>query len=119
MTVRIGLIGAGRMGQVFAAHLANSIAEAHFVAVADIDAARAAEVAGRVGNLASYGQYADLLARQDLDAVVIASATHSHVEVVKAAAAAGKHIFCEKPFALSLAGCDQAVTAAAAGEGQL
>jgi len=119
MTVRIGLIGAGRMGQVFAAHLAYSVAGAKFVALADIDAARAAELAGRAGGLASYGQYADLLARQDLGAVVIASSTYSHAEVVKAAAAVGKHIFCEKPLALSLAGCDQAVAAAAAAKVKL
>jgi inositol 2-dehydrogenase len=60
---------------------------------------------------AVYESYTDLLARDDLDAVVIATPTNTHVEVIQAAAAAGKHIFTEKPLALTLAGCDEAIAA--------
>jgi len=110
MSTRIGLIGAGRMGQVFAHHLANSVAEADFVAVADMDAALAHDTAARFGAAADYSDYHKLLARQDIDAVVIATPTHTHPEVIIAAAQAGKHIFSEKPLALSLDACENAIT---------
>ena len=111
MTITIGLIGAGRMGQVFGHHLAFTVSGVKLVAVADVNAAQAAEVAARYGAESSYADYQALLERKDIDAVVIATPTNTHVEVVKAATAAGKHIFCEKPLALTLAGCDEAIAA--------
>jgi predicted dehydrogenase len=52
-----------------------------------------------------------MLAREDIDAVAVVTPTNTHVEVIKAAAAAGKHIFTEKPLALSVADCDEAIAA--------
>ncbi len=114
MTVNIGLIGAGRMGQVFGHHLAFSVPGVKLIAVADANGAQAADVAARFGAAASYADYQALLERRAVDAVVIATPTHTHVEVVKAAAAARKQIFCEKPLALTIAGCDDAIAAAQA-----
>ena len=111
MTITFGLIGVGRMGQVFGQHLAYSVPGVKLVAVADVNAAHAAEGAARYGAESSYVDYQELLERKDIDAVVIVTPTNTHVEVVKAAAAAGKHIFCEKPLALTLAGCDEAIAA--------
>ena len=111
MTITFGLIGAGRMGQVFGHHLAFSVPGVKLVTVADLNAAQAAEVAERYGAESSDADYQELLERKDVEAVVIATPTNTHVEVVKAAAAAGKHIFCEKPLALTLAGCDEAIAA--------
>ena len=113
MTIQVGLIGAGRMGGVFGQHLAFSVAEAELVAVVDVDKDKAAELASRFGASASYADYTTLLARDDVDAVVIASPTGTHVDVVKAAAMAGKHIFCEKPLGLTVTGCDEAIEAVA------
>jgi inositol 2-dehydrogenase len=114
MSVRIGLIGAGRMGRVFAHTLAFSVAEAELVAVADLMEGTLNEVVERYGALAGYTNYQALLERDDIQAVVIASPTQSHVEVIQAAAAAGKQIFCEKPLAMTLEGCDEAIQAAEA-----
>ena len=111
MTVRIGLIGAGRMGATLAHHLAFTVQAADFVAIADLNEAGAAELAQRCRVDQIYADYNELLAQPDLDAVVIVTPTSTHVEVVKAAAAAGKHIFTEKPLALTLAGCDEAIAA--------
>ncbi|MDW8326382.1 MAG: inositol 2-dehydrogenase [Anaerolineales bacterium] len=119
MTIRLGLIGAGRMGQVFAEHVAYHVPGAILAAVADVNAARASEVARRYGAQASYAHYADLLARDDIDAVLVITPSNTHVEVVKAAAAAGKHIFCEKPLALTVAGCEEAITATEAAKVKL
>jgi len=111
MSVRIGLIGAGRMGQVFAHHLAYSVAEADFVAIADVDATLAQEAAARFGVETAYSEVHELLERQDIDAVVIATPTHTHPELIIAAAQSGKHIFSEKPLALTLDACEAAIAA--------
>jgi len=58
-----------------------------------------------------YTDYNELLAREDIDAVLIATPTNTHESIVKAAAGAGKHIFTEKPLALTVAACDEALTA--------
>jgi inositol 2-dehydrogenase len=109
--VRIGLIGAGRMGTTFAHHLAFTVTEAEFVAVADAGSEAARQVTARYGAPAHYNDYRALLDRNDIEAVVIASPTPTHAEIIQAAAAAGKHIFSEKPLALTLAACDRAIAA--------
>jgi inositol 2-dehydrogenase len=111
MTIRIGLIGSGRMGEVFAHHLAFSIPEADFAAVADANHETAKRVAARFGAQNHYRNYAELLNREDIDAVVIATPTNTHERVIVDAANAGKHIFSEKPLALTLQGCDAALDA--------
>ena len=112
MSTRIGLIGAGRMGKVYAHTLAFSIAEADLCAVADPNEQNACETASRFGIKSCFSDYRRLLEQKDIEAVVIASSTYTHVEIVKAAAAAGKQIFCEKPLAMTLQGCDEAIDAA-------
>ncbi len=101
-TVRLGLIGAGRIGRLHARHLAFHIPTAELVAVADVRP-EAAEACARACHVPhAVADYREVIARPDVDAVVICSATHTHVEIIEAAAAAGKHIFCEKPLALHL-----------------
>jgi scyllo-inositol 2-dehydrogenase (NAD+) len=98
----IGLIGAGRLGRVYARDLASRIAETKLVAIADPVESVAAEVAAEF-DVPNY--YADPLALIDdasVDAVVIVSPTHTHRELVIAAASRNKPTFCEKPPALSL-----------------
>ena len=111
MGVRVGLIGAGRMGKVFARTLAFEVSEVDLVAVADTNAHAAQEAAGRFGAAAWYDDYRRLLDLPDIQAVVIATPTGTHRDVIKAAAAAGKHIFTEKPLAQDLPGCDDAISA--------
>ena len=98
----IGLIGAGRLGRVYARDLASRIAETKLVAVADPVEAVAKEVAAE---FEVPKHYADPLAMIDdpaVDAIVIVSPTHTHRELVIAAASRKKPTFCEKPPALSL-----------------
>src|SRR5688500_6078924 len=53
----------------------------------------------------------DLLARKDIDAVIVTSETNKHPDLCVAAAEAGKHILLQKPMALSLEGCDRIIEA--------
>lgn len=111
MGIRMGLIGAGRMGKVFAHTLAFTVSEVDLIAVADVDPKTGAEVAARFGAKYSYTDYNELLKRDDIDAVVVVTPTATHAEVIKAAALAGKHIFSEKPLAQTLSMCDEAIAA--------
>ncbi len=99
--LRVGLIGAGRLGRVYARDIASRIPRATLAAVADIDSAVAQEVAEEWG-ARSYAQPEALLADAGVDAVVIVSNTHTHRPIAIAALASGKPTFCEKPPALSL-----------------
>ncbi|MEU8709656.1 Gfo/Idh/MocA family oxidoreductase [Streptomyces sp. NPDC048565] len=99
--MRIGIIGTGRIGSFHAGVLARHRAVTSLV-VADADAARAAEVAARTG--AATAASADEVLAAGVDAVVIASATSAHADLIGRAARAGLPAFCEKPIALDLAG---------------
>jgi inositol 2-dehydrogenase len=110
MSIRMGLIGAGRMGKVFAHTLAFNVAEVDLVAIADSDPASAAVAAG-FGVDCHYADYQELLGRADIQAVVIATPTSTHAQVIQDAASAGKHIFSEKPLAMTLEMCDEAIAA--------
>lgn len=112
--LRMAVIGAGRIGQVHAENLAHRVRGAQLVAATTSDPQRAGEVRRRCGELVVFPDLAALLANVELDAVVIASSTSAHVDNVKACAAAGVHIFCEKPLALSLDACGGAIAAAEA-----
>src|SRR5512142_2241146 len=114
MAIRIGLIGAGRMGKVFAHTLAFSVAEVQLAAVADPNEAAAREAAARYQIPACFSDYRQMLEQVELDAVVVVTPTSTHPEVIRAVADAGRHIFTEKPLADSLAGCNTAIAAAEA-----
>jgi inositol 2-dehydrogenase len=109
--IKLGLIGAGRMGTVFAHTLAFNVAEADLVAIADTGSKTGEEVAARFNVECYYTDYRELLDRADINAVVIATPTSTHARVIQDAAAAGKHIFSEKPLAQTLEECDEAIAA--------
>ncbi len=102
--MRIGLMGTGRIGSFHAGVLSRHPAVGSLV-LADADAGRAAEVAARVG--AEFTPAEDLLT--GLDALVIASATAAHAELIGRAARAGLPVFCEKPIAVDLPGTLEAL----------
>jgi len=110
-TLGMGVIGCG--GVAHGAHLPNIIRNprARLVAVADIDLDRARSTAEQYGGTA-YGDYQELLANPDVEAVCVTTWAAAHAEPVIAAAQAGKHILCEKPIAISLAEADAMVEAA-------
>ncbi|TPQ22872.1 Gfo/Idh/MocA family oxidoreductase [Streptomyces sporangiiformans] len=110
MTVRVGVIGAGMIGQDHIRRLTDVVTGARVTAVTDLDAARAAEVAASVGATA-YPTSADLIASPDVDAVLVTSWGPTHAEHVLGAIAAGKPVFCEKPLATTAEDCLRVVEA--------
>jgi myo-inositol 2-dehydrogenase/D-chiro-inositol 1-dehydrogenase len=103
-TLRIGVLGVGRIGRMHADLLSRQVPGATVAGVYDAnpDAARAAEAP-------AYEAVAELLA--DVDAVAICSTTETHADLIVTAARAGKAIFCEKPISLDLAEVDRALAA--------
>lgn len=100
MVVRLGLLGAGRIGKVHAGAIAAT-ADAHLVAVADAfpDAAKA--LAASTG--AEVRDVDAIMGAKDIDAVLITTPTDLHATMIEQAARAGKAIFCEKPIDLDVA----------------
>lgn len=111
-TVKIGVIGVGSIGRVHARNLATRVPNATLVAIADASKAAADAAATQTGVKKVYPDYRPLIDDPEVEAVVIATHTFLKLEVVKAAAEKGKHIFCEKPLALSLREADEFIAAA-------
>lgn len=110
--VRVGLIGAGRMGSFHGETVAQRIPGATLVAVADPVPGTAEKLAAKLGAQKSYTDPQAMLNDPDIDAVVIASPARTHAELIVAAAKASKGVFCEKPMAVTLEEADKAINAA-------
>ena len=103
MTLNVGVIGVGMIGQEHIRRLTNVLAGARIVAVSDADAARAREVAARTPGAKTYATGEELIAAADVAAVVVTSWGPTHAAYVLAALEAGKPVFCEKPLATTRA----------------
>jgi myo-inositol 2-dehydrogenase / D-chiro-inositol 1-dehydrogenase len=112
--LKIGLIGAGRIGCVHAEHLTTHVQSAELAMVADVLEENARQCAQRYAIPFASQNYHAILDRSDIEAVVICSSTDTHARIIEEAAQAGKHIFCEKPIALDLLAIDRALDAVAA-----
>src|ERR687885_2028134 len=99
---RVGVVGLGRMGRFHAANFAGRIPMSRLVRIVDADEELARETSERLGGVEWSTDYADLPEDPELEAVVVASPTPLHAEMAEAAAASGKHVFCEKPISLEL-----------------
>ena len=110
--LRVAVVGAGRAGTLHAGNLADYATRAEVVAIVDERPDAAASLAGQIGRAESFGTLAEALASTAPDAVVISTPTFTHRDLVVAAAEAGKHVFCEKPMAITLTQCDEMVAAA-------
>jgi predicted dehydrogenase len=108
--LRVGIVGLGLWGQRLVSSCDNS-SLLRFTAAVTRTPAKAAEFAG-ARNLPLGSDYAALLADPAIDAVALATPHSQHAEQMIAAAAAGKHIFVEKPFTLDVPGAEAAVAAA-------
>lgn len=96
-SLRIGIIGAGRIGKLHAANLINRVQGAQVFSVSDVYLPAAQALADKHGIPQACADYRAILKDPQIDAVFICSSTDTHSLISIEAARAGKHIFCEKP----------------------
>ena len=111
MTVRVGVIGTGMIGQDHIRRITQVLSGGQIVAVTDVDAARAGQVAAGLPAATVHPTGQDLIADGGVDAVLVASWGAAHEEHVLAAISAGKPVFCEKPLAPTEEACLRIVEA--------
>ena len=116
MTIRFGLLGAGRIGKVHAKAVSANPA-AKLVAVSDAMPAAAEAIAAQYG--CEQRSIAEIAAARDIDAVVICTPTDTHADLIEMFVKAGKAVFCEKPIDLSLARVKQCLEVVRAQKGTL
>ena len=112
--IRWGIIGTANIGRSAMIPAIHASSNGQVVAVASREAKRAEEFAVANGILEAYGAYGDLLEDERVDAIYIPLPNSMHREWTVRAAAAGKHVLCEKPLALNAAECDEMAAAAEA-----
>ena len=109
--IRIGVIGAGRIGKMHAQNLVYHVLNAEVTTISDIsfDAARQCAAACRIPK--AVDDHREILEDADIDAIFICSSTDIHAQMIIEGAQAGKHIFCEKPIDYDLKRIDEALQA--------
>jgi inositol 2-dehydrogenase len=104
--LNIGLLGLGRLGRVYARDLATRIPGTRLLAVADVDPGAVDAVTGEFDVPRGSTDPGEVIGDPAVDAVVICTPTSTHGELIAAAAASRKAIFCEKPLSISLEEAD-------------
>lgn len=104
-TCKVGVIGTGMIGQDHIRRLTHVVAGAEVVAVTDANDVVAKEVAAGLADARVHATGQELIASDDVDAVVVTSWGPTHEEYVLAAIEAGKPVFCEKPLATTQEAC--------------
>ncbi len=100
--IRVGIIGAGNIAGHHITGYLQAAEHAQVTAIADVDAERARHHTERLDDPDIFLDYRDMVASLNVDAVDICLPHHLHKDAIVAAAAAGKHILCEKPLCLTL-----------------
>jgi scyllo-inositol 2-dehydrogenase (NAD+) len=112
MTVRICLVGAGRAAMVHARSIKEWLPGASAVAVVDPVPEARQKMSDYLGGAPAFESLEQALEAVAFDAVVITTPTFTHRDLAVTAAKAGKHVFCEKPMALTVGECDEMTAAA-------
>ena len=107
--MKLGLIGAGRIGKLHAELLTYHIPEVEIKTIAEIYLDDVKGWANQLGISNLTADYSDILNDDDIEAVLISSSTDTHARLIIEAAEAGKHIFCEKPIDLNIEKIKQAL----------
>lgn len=108
--VKFCVIGAGRVGTLHARNIRTRIKNAELVAIVDTDLSSAKKLSDELGGTPVYKDLSTALKNSQFDAVVITTPTFTHAPLTIEAAEAGKHVFCEKPMALTLEEADKMIS---------
>lgn len=112
-SLRIGIVGLGRLGQRHAQALAFSTRNCTLTAACSPVESERVYATEQLGIAQVYSRYEDLLADPNIDAVVLVTPTSLHADQAIAALQAGKHVFVEKPLALNVPDCERVLAEAA------
>jgi myo-inositol 2-dehydrogenase/D-chiro-inositol 1-dehydrogenase len=104
--IRLGIVGCGNVTQLRHLPALRRVSGVKVSAVSDINPARLDHVAGQFDAVRRYTDYRQLIEAGEVDAVAVCVPPQLHAEVTLAALEANKHVFIEKPLALSLEECD-------------
>lgn len=107
--LNLACLGLGRLGHRHAENIANKITGARLFAVCDVQEERAKQVAEELQVPHAFSDYEEMLSLDEIDAVVIVSPSDFHVDHIRLALAAGKHVYCEKPLSTKIDACREAV----------
>ena len=110
-TIKIGMVGAGRIGKLHTNNLMTRVPGVKVVGVTDVLRQNAEALAEKWGIEKVYDDYRELIADPAIDAVFVCSSTTTHAEIALAAVKAGKHVFCEKPIDFDIAKIQQIIDA--------
>ena len=111
--LRVGIAGLGRMGRRHAENLAHRVPQAELVAACDPSADELGWAQRHLGVAQRYGDYAEMLAQPDLEAVFLVTPTTLHAQQIVDALRARKHVFSEKPLSLDVGECQRVEAEAA------
>jgi myo-inositol 2-dehydrogenase/D-chiro-inositol 1-dehydrogenase len=111
MTLRVGVIGTGMIGQDHIRRITHVVSGAEVVAVSDANEVLAKEVAAGLRGATAHATGQQVIADDDVEAVIVCSWGPTHEEFVLAAIAAGKPVFCEKPLATTVEACRNIIDA--------
>jgi predicted dehydrogenase len=110
--VGVAVIGTGRAGMIHAANFARAVPGCRLVALADSFEQAVRAAGSELGIASTFTDFRAALRHPGVDAVVVATPTSLHADIVITAAKAGKHILCEKPMAITVSECDSMLAAA-------
>jgi len=111
MTLNVGVIGVGMIGQDHIRRITHVLAGARVSAVTDVDLDRAKSIAANLPSAKALQTGQELISDPEVDAVVVTSWGPTHEEYVLASIAAGKQVFCEKPLATTREACERILDA--------
>jgi myo-inositol 2-dehydrogenase/D-chiro-inositol 1-dehydrogenase len=111
MTLSVGVIGVGMIGQDHIRRITHVVSGARVTTVTDVDLDRAKAVAAALPSAKAVSTGQELIDDPEVDAIVVASWGPTHEEYVLASIAAGKQVFCEKPLATTREACERILDA--------
>jgi myo-inositol 2-dehydrogenase/D-chiro-inositol 1-dehydrogenase len=111
MTINVGVIGVGMIGQDHIRRLTQVLSGARVTAVTDVNLDHAKKVAADLPDAKALQTGEELISDDDVDAVIVTSWGPTHEQYVLASIAAGKQVFCEKPLATTREACDRIIDA--------
>lgn len=107
-TVKIGVIGLGRLGMEHATNISSRVPGAELAAVCDVRAQRVKQVMEELAVPYGYTDFAEMCENPELDAIAVVSPSALHPQQIALALSKGKHVFSEKPLGTTVTQCKQA-----------